>query len=207
MAKFLEANDQRELAYKITPDQDHKFDLAISLNKHEEAFEIAEEQQNVEKWKKVGDVALLMGIFSLAETCFKKSKDYSSLFLFYSSYGDEEGVRFVLNEAEKEGKFNIAFEAAYLLAEPEKCIDILLKSKRFAEAAMFARSYCPDQLAPIMKDWSELLKQNSLPFIPENIIESAELKETVRQAREIYVNQIKPTLYNQPRAPADELDL
>lgn len=203
----MESNDQRELAYKITPDQDHKFDLAISLNKYDDAFEIAEQQQNVEKWKKVGDVALLMGIFSLAETCFKKSKDYSSLFLFYSSYGDEEGLKFVLEEAESEGKFNIAFEAAYLLALPNRCLDILLKSKRYAEAAMFARSYCPDELPPIIKDWSELLKQNSLPFIPENIFESVELKDTMQQAREIYENQIKPTLYSQSRAPADELDL
>jgi coatomer subunit beta' len=38
IAKFLESNDQKEMAFAITPDQDHKFDLAISLNKHEEAF-------------------------------------------------------------------------------------------------------------------------------------------------------------------------
>lgn len=143
LAKFLETNDHKDLAFKITPDQDHKFDLAISLNKHQEAYAIAEGQQSVEKWKKVGDVALLMGMFTLAETCFKKSKDYNSLFFFYSSYGDEEGIKFVYSEAEKEGKYNIAFEAAYLLAMPETCVDILVKSKRHAEAAMFARSYCP----------------------------------------------------------------
>lgn len=99
LAKFLETNDQKQLAFNITPDQDHKFDLAISLNKHEEAYKIAEDQQNVEKWKKVGDIALLMGMFSLSETCFKKSKDFSSLFLFYSSYGDEEGLKYVMEEA------------------------------------------------------------------------------------------------------------
>lgn len=44
LAKFLETNEQKELAYSITPDKDHKFDLAISLNKHEEAYTIAEEQ-------------------------------------------------------------------------------------------------------------------------------------------------------------------
>ena len=76
------------MAFKITPDQDHKFDLAITLNKTEEAFAIAEEQQSVEKWKKVGDIALLAGFFTLAESCFKKSQDFNSLFMFYSSYGD-----------------------------------------------------------------------------------------------------------------------
>ena len=67
LAKFLEANERKDMAFEITPDQDHKFDLAIHLNKTDSAFEIAEAQQSVEKWKKVGDIALLQGIFSLAE--------------------------------------------------------------------------------------------------------------------------------------------
>mmetsp|Transcript_25302 Transcript_25302/g.19054 ORF Transcript_25302/g.19054 Transcript_25302/m.19054 type:complete len:232 (-) Transcript_25302:572-1267(-) len=33
LAKFLEANDQKEKAFEITPDEDHKFELAISLSK------------------------------------------------------------------------------------------------------------------------------------------------------------------------------
>ena len=44
LAKFLEANDQKQRAFEITPDKDHKFDLAISLNKTDAAFEIAEAQ-------------------------------------------------------------------------------------------------------------------------------------------------------------------
>jgi coatomer subunit beta' len=148
-----------------------------------------------------------MGLFTLSEACFKKSKDFNSLFMFYSCYGDEEGLKFVYTEAEKEGKYNIAYEAAYLLAMPEECVNILLKSKRYGEAAMFARSYCPDMLTTIMKDWSDILKQNSLPFIPENIFESRDQKAIMAKAREIYDTQIKPNLYDQPRAPADELDL
>jgi len=58
LAKFLESNDKKELAFQITPDPDHKFDLAIQLNKTEQAFQIAEEQQSMEKWRRVGDVAL-----------------------------------------------------------------------------------------------------------------------------------------------------
>lgn len=33
VAKFLEAQGQKEMAFTITPDPDHKFDLALSLNK------------------------------------------------------------------------------------------------------------------------------------------------------------------------------
>ena len=43
LAKFLEANNQKEMAFELTPDQDHKFDLAITLNYVDAAKKIAEE--------------------------------------------------------------------------------------------------------------------------------------------------------------------
>jgi len=76
------------MAYTMTPDLNHKFELALTLNLVDDAFKIAEQQVSVEKWKKVGDIALSRGLFSLAETCYDKSSDYNSLLLFYSSYGD-----------------------------------------------------------------------------------------------------------------------
>lgn len=79
----------------------------------------------------------------MAEQCFIKGRDFSSLLLFYSSYGDQAGLTKLLDEAEAEGKYNVAYEAAFLLALPERCANILVKSKRYAEAAMFAKSYYP----------------------------------------------------------------
>ena len=58
LAKFLEANSRKQMAFELTPDQDHKFDLAIQLNHVEAAKDIAAEQDNGEKWRKVGDIAL-----------------------------------------------------------------------------------------------------------------------------------------------------
>ena len=77
---------------------------------------IAEEQQSVEKWRKVGDIALARGQFSLAEECFEKSNDFNSLLLFYTSYGDQEGLQNLAKKAESAGKYNVAFEAFYSLA-------------------------------------------------------------------------------------------
>jgi coatomer subunit beta' len=132
--------------------------LALQLNKIEEASVIAEEQESVDKWKKVGDIALMSGYFELAEKCFDKSQDYNSLLLFYSSYGDEDGLRNLADNAEKNGKYNVALEAAYLLSDADRCIHILLKSKRVAEAAMFARAYAPSKVPLVMKQWEESLK-------------------------------------------------
>jgi coatomer subunit beta' len=125
--------------------------LALQLNKIEEASIIAEEQESTDKWKKVGDIALMSGYFDLAEKSFEKSLDFNSLLLFYSSYGDEEGLRKLVDSAEKNGKYNVALEAAYLLADADRCISILLKSKRVAEAAMFARAYAPSKVNLVMK--------------------------------------------------------
>lgn len=147
----MEANNQREMAFEITPDKDHKFDLALTLNKIEDAYKIAEEQESLDKWKKVGDIALMAGAFDLAERCFDKSQDFNSLLLFYSSYGDVDGMQRVIENAEKNGKYNVAFEAAYLMGEPDRCIDILLKSKKVAEAAFFARAYAPSKVAMVVK--------------------------------------------------------
>lgn len=61
LAKFLEVNGQQQMAYSMTPDLNHKFELALGLNLVEEAYQIAEQQVSVEKWRKVGDIALTRG--------------------------------------------------------------------------------------------------------------------------------------------------
>lgn len=155
----------------------------------------------------MGDIALLSGFFELAETCFKKGKDFNSLLLFYSTYGDQEGLNFLLELAEAEGKYNVAYETAFLLALPERCARILLKSKRYAEAAMFAKSYYPSMIPEIIKEWGDVLKQNELLFIPENICESKEFKKPIAVSLDVYKNKIEAQLYNTERAPADEIEL
>ena len=104
------------------------------------------------------------GIFSLAEQSFLKSKDFNSLFLFYSSIGDEEGLRKVSVMAEEEGKLNVAFQASYLVQDADRCLEILVKAKRFSDAAMFARAYCPSKVSEILPLWNSQLKEKQLLF-------------------------------------------
>ena len=52
--------------------------------------------------------------------------------------------------AESLGKFNVAFEAYYMLAQVDGCINVLMKARRFAEAAIFARAYAPSRLSEMM---------------------------------------------------------
>lgn len=160
----------------------------------EVAFKIAEQQASEEKWRKVGDIALARGSFSLAQTCYEKSRDFNSLLLFYSSYGDIEGLTNLFARAETAGKYNIAFEAAFMISDVDKCLDVLLKAKRMGEAAHFAKSYAPSRLAEVTRSWSEFLSEQGLPYQPEGAESSAERMDQERKLR---------ALYKEPRPPAD----
>lgn len=164
LAKFLESNNQPQMAYQISQDANHKFELALQLNLIQDAFEIAEQQASPEKWKKVGDISLMKGQFSLAEQCYLKSDDFNSLLLFYSSYGDQEGLSKLAKRAEEAGKFNVAFEAAFVVADVDRCLNILIKAKRMGEAAMFAKAHSPSRLTEVTQQWAKLLQEQGLPF-------------------------------------------
>ena len=69
----------------------------------------------------------------------------NSLLLFYTSYGDSEAISKLVETAKEAGKFNIAFEAAFAIGMIDECINILVKSKRIAEAAFFTLAYAPSR--------------------------------------------------------------
>lgn len=111
IAKYLESMNFKDIAFHITVDEEHKFDLAVSLNKIRDAYEIAlNDPHNYEKLRKVGDISLKIGDLNLAEQCYLKSNDYNSLLLIYSSLGDAEGMKNVAELALKDKKYNIAYQ-------------------------------------------------------------------------------------------------
>ena len=57
------------------------------------------------------------------------------------------------------GKFNVAFEAYYILQDTDKCIEVLVKSKRVAEAAIFAKAYAPSALPKLITQWGSQLQE------------------------------------------------
>ncbi|KAG8688968.1 hypothetical protein FRC11_004414, partial [Ceratobasidium sp. 423] len=96
VARFLEAQDLKELALQVSTDPDHKFDLAIQLDDLTTALTIAQQTpspENETKWKAVGDRALAAWKFSLAKECFEKAGDTSSLLLLLLACADREGLK------------------------------------------------------------------------------------------------------------------
>lgn len=105
------------------------------------------------KWKVVGDKALSAWQMDLAQEAFEKAGDLPALLLLFTSLSDRAGMERLAKLALSRGQNNIAFASFLQLGDTAACIDLLSKTGRLPEAALFARSYAPQQAAPVVKAW------------------------------------------------------
>ena len=157
------STDLKELALQLTTDPDHKFDLALSLDDLDTALQITNtvlENESEVKWKTLGDRALTVWRFDLAKECFEKAGDLSALMLLLMAMGDRDGLKVLAAKAgvsplffffnvlielfvEEKGQYNLAFAIQLQLGDSTACVDLLTKTQRAPEAALFARTYAP----------------------------------------------------------------
>lgn len=93
--KRVRYKDLKELALQTSTDPDHRFDLAIQLDDLDAALSMAKETpapENEAKWKAVGDRALAVWRFELAQECYEKASDSSALLLLHLATGNREGL-------------------------------------------------------------------------------------------------------------------
>lgn len=67
------------------------------------------------------------------------------------------------------GSNNIAFAALLQLGATEEAIDLLIKTDRIPEAAMFARTYLPDQISRVVKLWKMDLEKNGRTKVAQSL--------------------------------------
>lgn len=108
----------------------------------------------------VGDTALAAWDVSLAAECFTHANDLGSLLLLYSSTADRQGLASLAAKAEEAGVHNIAFSSKWLLGDVDGCVEILTKTNRLAEAALFSQTYKPSLTVDVVKQWKESLEKN-----------------------------------------------
>jgi len=149
------------MALKVATDPEHRFDLALSLGDLQQAVSIAREQDTEHKWKTVGDAALTNWDVQLAQECFVKAKDLGSLLLLYSATSDVAGLRELASLAETAASNNVAFSALWQIGDVQACIDLLVKTSRFAEAVLFSQTYKPSATAGLVKQWKEALEKEN----------------------------------------------
>ena len=75
--------------------------------------------------------------------CHFASLDNNALMLLLLSIGDREGLETLATQAEEKGSNNLAFATWLQLGNTEACTNLLIKTERAPEAALFARTYAP----------------------------------------------------------------
>ena len=110
----------------------------------------------------VADLALEQGAFLIAEEAMLNSNDYNSLLLYYTCISNREKLENLALKAEEQGLTNCAFAAYFELNNVEKCLEILLKTHKYAEASLFCRTYTPSRLTSVLELWNnEINSTNS----------------------------------------------
>lgn len=130
----------------------------MSLDKFDVALEIARTApaSGAEtRWRTIGDRALARWNVALAQECFEMANDVHSLLLIATAKKDAALLRDVGQKARAKGDMNLAFAAFLQVQDVAQCIEILKETKRFAEAALFARTYAPSQVPALVQSWKQ----------------------------------------------------
>lgn len=123
------------------------------------AYELAAEAGSEQKWKQLAELATAESKFVLAQECLHKAQDFGGLLLLATSSGNSEMVQRLGDTASEAGKNNVAFMANFMLGNLEECLEILIRTNRLPEAAFFARTYLPSEIARVLPLWkTELAK-------------------------------------------------
>lgn len=181
LSRFFEKLGYLKLSFSLSQDFDSKFQISLSTGNLDKAYELLAESQeknplsapaNTLKWKKLGDLALLRWQVKLAEDCYWLAKDYASLLLILSSSNNQKSLARLAESTETLGKFNIAFQAWWLTGNVDKCLDLLVKTERYTEAAFFGRTYGAQdkKIEEIVALWKKALDSKGRSRVSERLI-------------------------------------
>lgn len=185
LSRFFEKIGYMTLSYSLSQDFDSKFQISLSTNNLKQAYGLLSQYQeenpstsvgNSNKWKKIGDLALTKWQIKLAQDCFWLANDHASLLLLLSSSNNQKELVRLAEACEANGKYNIAWQAWWLTANKEKCLDLLIKSERFTEAALFGANYSlgEEKLSHVIDEWKTKLDKNNKSKVSEILCEKIE---------------------------------
>lgn len=123
--------------------------------------------------EKLGDLALNKWNLKMAQESFWLANDYSSLLLLLSSTNNKAQLIQLAEKCEEQGRYNISWQAWWLVGDVNKCLDLLIKSGRYPEAILFGRNYGVDheKLSNYIKEFKDVLKLKNKDKISERLID------------------------------------
>jgi len=167
VAQFLEKQGFAKKALAVTTDPDHKFSIALSLGEVDTCVELAAELKSDAKWLQCEELAQRKGDMETAKRCLIEAKDHAGLLLQASAQGNKPLVSEVATLSIAAGRYNVAFVSLFISGQLEKCLDLLINTKRLPEAALFARSYLPSHVPRILKLWRVAAGPNIGPMLAD----------------------------------------
>lgn len=183
LSRFFEKLGYLALSFALSQDFDSKFEISLSTGNLKQAYELLSQNQkqnpstalaNTNKWKKLGDLALNKWQIRLAQESFWLANDYSSLLLLLSSSNNKPDLIKLATECESKGKYNIAWQAWWLTGDKQKCLDLLVKSERYTEAALFAANYGFDatKVQEVVNLWKKSLIGKNKEKIADRLLDN-----------------------------------
>lgn len=180
LLRFFEKLGYLGLSFALSQDFDSKFEISLQTGNLARAFELLNTLQseqpstalsNTTKWKKLGDLALSKWKVGLALDCYWLAKDYALLLLILSSSNNPQQLSRLAQECENSGRYNIAYQAWWLVGNKEKCFELLCKLKRYTEAAVFANNYNLEAKIPeALSLWKKLLEEKQKTKISDRLV-------------------------------------
>jgi len=215
VARFLEKQGFKAQAMQVTSDPEHKFELAIALQDIKAAEKLATEIGGEQKWRQLGDLAMHQCDLQLASKCLQNAQDYGGVLLLASATGDAQALESLASGSGSGDKYNVSFLSYFMMGKLEECLDLLVKSDRLPEAAMFARTYLPSKVSEVLPAWKAELGKTSTkaaerladPATYENLFpkhaESLDVEKFVAKERQ----HLKPATSFSSATPSHERDL
>merc|ERR1712079_509643 len=215
VARFLEKQGFKAQAMQVTSDPEHKFELAIALQDIKAAEKLATEIGGEQKWRQLGDLAMHQCDLQLASKCLQNAQDYGGVLLLASATGDAQALESLATGSGSGDKYNVSFLSYFMMGKLEECLDLLVKSDRLPEAAMFARTYLPSKVSEVLPAWKAELGKTSTkaaerladPATYENLFpkhaESLDVEKFVAKERQ----HLKPATSFSSATPSHERDL
>jgi coatomer subunit beta' len=100
---------------------------------------------------------------------------------------------------EEKGQNNLAFATLFQLGDTKSCVDLLVKTKRTPEAAMFARTYAPRSVSLVCqnRDLMKLMKYSLVPGIVDEWKSDLKAKGKPKLAARIAAPADQPELFEE----------
>ncbi|KAK8891739.1 hypothetical protein M9Y10_028959 [Tritrichomonas musculus] len=195
MCTLLESLRLYKEAMELCDNDDKKFVLAMKLSDTKTAVEIARKTNSYSQYAHLSAVAMKSGEFGLLRECLIKSGNDAGLLLLASCEGKRQQMNELLisqdsdsnanskqnSNADLESSSNVTFAAAFACGNYERCIKLLIEKRRYPEASLMARTYCPKMLEECATKWKELLIEKGETRTAQTIALPSEYPEKFQQ--------------------------